>query len=166
MEVIYLITFVVALESSLFIYNLNRRSIINIVYSLSALNFAICLFVLYRISGAHTLEKSMWWFNINAPFSCFLASLALHFGIFVTGIKYSRRLWILIPVYLTSLIFVFLWLYTPYIHASFVLTGWGRDVSMNPETFSEYMFNIYNKIGIVSKTELFNVAHRYNLIPN
>jgi DNA-binding CsgD family transcriptional regulator len=91
----------------------------------------------------------MWWFNINAPFGCFLASLALHFGILVSGIKHGKNPWILIPVYLPSLIFVFLWLNTPYFHPSFVLTEWGWDVSMNPATFSEYLFIIYFNICLI-----------------
>jgi len=148
-EGVYFITFIIALESSLFVYNLNRRSIINIVYSLFALDFAICSFILYRISGAKSLEICMWWFNINAPFGCFLASLALHFGILLTGIKHGKNPWILIPLYLPSVIFVFLWLYTPYFHPSFVLTEWGWDVSMHPGTYSEYLFIIYFNICLI-----------------
>ena len=51
---VYIITMILTLESAFYVLNINRRSMVNILYFLFALDLAVCTFVLYNISGAES----------------------------------------------------------------------------------------------------------------
>lgn len=159
---VYIITMILTLESAFYVFNLNRRSILNILYTLFALDLAICTFVLYNISGAESYSTCLWWYRFNLPFGCFLPSLAIHFSLSLTEVRKAGHPLVLAAIYLPAAVFAVLMIFGGYFSAEFILTEWGWDVFIPFQSDYRFIFIIYyNAVIIVSAAIVYRWRYKF-----
>jgi len=153
---------ILTLESAFYVLNINRRSMVNILYFLFALDLAVCTFVLYNISGAESYSNCLWWYRFNIPFGCFLPSLAIHFSLLLTGTKNTGHPLVTAAVYLPAAVFAMLMIFGGYFSADFILTEWGWDVIVPFMSDYGFIFIIYyNTALIISATIVFRWRYKF-----
>lgn len=117
-----------AIENAVSIFRLNRKSPVNITFSLFTLSFAASCFCMANGTSVSTYALTRFWYKMNIPFGIFLPGLALHFSMFLAG----KRKLAMHPVtlgfiYILPLFFIYKMLFSGYFEADFKLTAWGWD---------------------------------------
>jgi len=124
-------------KSAIKVCMLNRKSPVNITFSLFTLSFAASCFCLANSSGASSYEISALWYKVNIPFGIFLPGLALHFSMFLAGKnKTAKNPLVIFAIYILPVFFIIMMLFFGYFNADFKHTAWGWDSDI--DYFSGY----------------------------
>ncbi len=146
-----------ALENSIAIFNLNRKSPVNITFALFTLTFAVSCFCMANISSSPDYDTCRFWYRMNIPFGIFIPSFAFHFSLLISGKeKLAKNPVILIILYVLPFYFIFIMLFKGYFEADFKLTSWGWDSTINYTSRFNILFALYYSAIIFSSTLLRN----------
>jgi len=145
-EAVYLITSLVALESAIYVFYLNRRSITNIVYSLLTADFAIISFMLFQISGSPVYDKCQWWYNKSIVSGCLGPSLIFHFSLAISRKKIAEKPAVILLLYIPAIIFMVMMLKYDCLESSFIMTDWGWKTVITAKKNFAYFFILYANI--------------------
>jgi DNA-binding CsgD family transcriptional regulator len=128
--VIYLSTAFIAIENAFAVLLVNKRSALNIIYCLMALDFAVSSIALCHISSAPSAGFCHLWFYINIPFGCIRSTLMLHFTMLLTENSYSKNKFIITLLYLSPLAFSVKIFMGDYFIPVFFISEWGWEPVM------------------------------------
>ena len=101
--VVYLLTSLVSVECAFSVLLINKKSPVNIIYFILALDFAVCSIVLCHISSAPDIGLCYLWYYINIPFGCALTTLMLHFILVLVDNNIANHRHIIAVLYIHQL---------------------------------------------------------------
>lgn len=141
--VVYLLTSLIAVECAFSVLLINKKSPVNIIYFLLALDFAVCSIVLCHISSAPDIGLCYIWYYVNLPFGCVLTTLMLHFILVLIDNKIIYNRWIISSLYIAPVAFTIAMLKFDYFSPVFIRTEWGWDSALQFKSIWNYLFIIF-----------------------
>jgi len=141
--IVYLLTSIISIESAFSVLVRNRRSQINVVYFLLAIDFTICSLTLVHISSAIDVSICYLWYYINIPFGCLLSVLVIHYTIVFTGSTLIHNKIIIASLYIAPVLFCLAMYSSGYFTPDFVKSEWGWDTVININSAWTYLFIIF-----------------------
>lgn len=140
---VYLVTSLISIESAFSVLVRNRKSQINIVYFILAINFAICSLTLVHITSAADITICYLWYYINIPFGCLLTTIVLHYTIIFTGSRLVQNKVIIASLYIAPVIFCLAMYTGGYFIPDFVNSEWGWDTVIHIKSAWTYLFIVF-----------------------
>ena len=140
---VYLVTSLISIESAFSVLVRNRKSQINIVYFILAIDFAICSLTLVHITSAADITICYLWYYINIPFGCLLTTIVLHYTIIFTGSRLVHNKIIISSLYMAPAIFCLAMFTGGYFVPDFVRSEWGWDTVIHIKSSWTYLFIIF-----------------------
>lgn len=141
--VVYLLTSLIVVECAFSVLLINKKSPVNIIYFILALDFAVCSIVLCHISSAPDISFCYLWYYINLPFGCVLTTLMLHFILVLIDNKIIYSRWIIPSLYVAPAAFTAAMLKFDYFSPVFVMTKWGWDSALQFKSIWNNLFIVF-----------------------
>lgn len=142
-----------AIENAVSVFRLNRRSPVNITFSLFTLSFAASCFCMGNGTSVSTYALTRFWYKMNIPFGIFLPGLALHFSMFLAGKrKLAMHPVTLGLIYLLPFFFIYKMLFSGYFEADFKLTAWGWDSVIDYTVGYNWIFGMLYSVPVSLST--------------
>lgn len=154
LSVLYIICSFIAFESSLTTYRLNRRAVENILFGL--FSFAVALFYLSfsQLVASPDSESAMKWHLVTTIPGMFIAMMAFHFTLALTGYKkWASNPLFFLPLYLPSLYFL-IRIYQGAIITGVGITPWGWDVIYDRGSAESFLGILHGILCLVSSAVL------------
>jgi DNA-binding CsgD family transcriptional regulator len=148
-EAVYLAAAILSLESAVYVFYLNRRSMTNVIYSLLAADFAAISFILYMITEAPSHTSCLWWYGANTIPGCLVPPLSLHLSLCIARKKSSAHPVLLSLIYIPALAFMALMSYGGFFRSYCAMTGWGWETIIKIDNRYAFVFILYANLSLL-----------------